>query len=55
VKQIGTLLIVAVSAGLSVFAGTTDGNFATPEPATIGLIAVGLGGVGYVAWRRRRR
>jgi len=27
----------------------------TPEPASIALMAAGLGGVAFVAWRRKRK
>ena len=32
---------------------SSDGNF-VPEPATIGLMAAGLAGVGFAAWRQKK-
>ena len=34
------------------FAGAVN---PTPEPASIALMAAGLGGVAFVAWRRKRK
>jgi hypothetical protein len=46
------LLSLVVFSSLA-FAGVNP--VATPEPASIGMMAVGLGGVAFVAWKRRRR
>ncbi len=35
----------------SLFAGITT----TPEPASIGLMAVGVGALGYFGWRKSRK
>ena len=43
------------------FAGTTDGSVstiaapATPLPAALPLFATGLGGLGLLGWRRKRK
>ena len=44
------LVVVAVPA----FAGTLS-VVTTPEPATLGLVATGIGVVGAVRWWRKRR
>ena len=52
------LLAVAMFAALSLL-GQPDGDdgepVAAPEPATIGLMGVGLAAFGYAAWRKNRK
>jgi hypothetical protein len=32
-----------------------SGSVSVPEPATLALLSLGFGGVGFAAWRRRRK
>ncbi len=48
------LFAVAVAAfAAPVYANGSD-SVITPEPGTIGLMAAGLAGMGFAAWRRNR-
>jgi hypothetical protein len=51
-KLVGQALVLLVVVAVPAFAG---GVVVTPEPATIGLVATGVGAVGAFAWWRKRR
>jgi hypothetical protein len=52
-KLVGQALVLLVVVAVPAFAG---GVVVTPEPATIGLVATGIGAVGaFALWRKRRR
>ena len=52
-KRIGHALFLLAIAAVPAYAGGTP--TVTPEPATIGLVATGVGALGLAAWIRRRR
>jgi hypothetical protein len=49
------LLMLGVLTALSAFSQSSVETVVTPEPTTIGLMALGLAGVGYSAWRQKRK
>lgn len=56
------LLVIAVLSACTMFGLQSsspptvgDSTSPTPEPATIGLMAVGMAGIGYSAWRQKRK
>jgi len=51
-KRVGQALVLLVVVAVPAFAG---GVVVTPEPATFGLVATGVGAVGAFAWWRKRR
>jgi hypothetical protein len=51
-KRVGQALVLLVVVAVPAFAG---GVITTPEPATFGLVATGVGVVGALAWWRKRR
>jgi hypothetical protein len=51
-KRIAATLVSLTTLASVAFAGTVN---PTPEPASMALMAAGLGGVAFVAWRKRRR
>jgi hypothetical protein len=51
-KRVGQALVLLVVVATPAFAG---GAITTPEPATLGLVATGVGVVGVIAWWRKRR
>jgi hypothetical protein len=51
-KRLGHALFLLAIAAVPAYAGTAT---VTPEPATIGLVATGIGALGITAWIRRRR
>lgn len=52
-KHVGHALVLLVVVAVPAFAGGVV--VVTPEPATIGLVATGLGAVGALAWWRKNR
>ena len=51
-KHIGRAFVLLVVIAVPAFAGAV---VVTPEPATLGLVATGVGAVGAIAWWRKRR
>jgi hypothetical protein len=52
-KRVGQALVLLIVVAAPAYAG---GVVVTPEPATIGLVATGIGAVGaFALWRKRRR
>jgi hypothetical protein len=50
-KRLGQALFLVTIAAAPAYAGT----IVTPEPATLGLLATGIGVLGITAWVRRRK
>jgi hypothetical protein len=53
-KRVAQAVVLLVVAAVPAFAGTPS-VVTTPEPATLGLVATGIGVVGVVTWWRKRR
>jgi len=53
-KRIAQAFVLLVVVAVPAFAGTLS-VVTTPEPATLGLVATGIGVVGAVRWWRKRR
>jgi hypothetical protein len=51
-KIVGQEFVLLVVVAVPAFAGSP---ILTPEPATLGLVATGVGVVGALAWWRKRR
>lgn len=59
------MIAIGLLAGLSLLAddgspkgepdGVSDGSAAVPEPATIGMLGLGMAGIAFGAWRKRRK
>jgi hypothetical protein len=49
------LVIIAICTGATLCAQSTGPVAVTPEPASIGLMAVGFAAIGYGAWRQKRK
>jgi hypothetical protein len=53
-KRVGQALVLLIVVAAPAYAAGTP--IVTPEPATIGLVATGIGAVGaFALWRKRRR
>ncbi|MGE5731230.1 MAG: PEP-CTERM sorting domain-containing protein [Gemmatimonas sp.] len=52
-KRVGQALFLLIVVAIPAYAGVPVQ--VTPEPATIGLVATGVGAVGAIAWWRKRR
>ena len=48
------LVVIGVLVPLQAIAGATN-SAPVPEPATLVLLAIGLGGLGVVSWMRNRK
>lgn len=53
-KRVGQALFLLIAVAVPAYAGGIPVQV-TPEPATIGLVATGVGAVGAFAWWRNRR
>ena len=53
-KRLAPALVMLIVVSSPLYAGTTPG-IVTPEPATVALMAAGLGALGVGAWWRSRR
>jgi len=53
-KRVAQAFVMLVIAAGPAFAGTPS-VVTTPEPATLGLVATGIGVVGALSWWRKRR
>ena len=51
-KRVAQSMVLLVIAAVPAYAGVPIA--VTPEPATIGLVATGVGVIGLAAWLRRR-
>ena len=51
-NRIAQALVLLVIVSVPAYAGSVQ---ITPEPATIGLVLIGLGAIGIGAWYKRRR
>ena len=55
-KRVGQALVLLIIAAVPAYAGGTPVPVsATPEPATLGLVATGITFVGAIMWRNRKR
>jgi hypothetical protein len=53
-KCVGQALVLLIAAAAPAYAAGSP--VVTPEPATIGLVATGIGAIGaFALWRKRRR
>lgn len=53
-KRVGQAFVLLVLVAVPAFAGGPN-VITTPEPATLGLVATGVGVVGAFTWWRKRR
>jgi hypothetical protein len=54
-KRVAQAFVLLVVVAVPAFAGGPPSVITTPEPATLGLVATGVGVLGAVRWWRKRR